>query len=170
VAVNRANADDIRIATAGDGVRSSPDRGVTRFPMSDDKPSLAVDSIAVAGCTSLDGCSSIYAGMGANAIRRDTYDDAGLLVRAVDTGGFRRTLRDGKPTHDFTQSSILNGVFDRTTPGPTQVFCVTLSSERGRAPPLRVSDRPSVRSHDSTLTVIRPFTFHVGEEKHVAGL
>ena len=61
----------------------STDGGATWAPKSDDQPSLAIGSLALAGCGA-NGCLSIYAGTGENAIRRDTYYGKGLLVGSVD--------------------------------------------------------------------------------------
>ncbi|HEV8122075.1 MAG TPA: hypothetical protein VGQ67_13850, partial [Candidatus Polarisedimenticolia bacterium] len=126
VAVNPTNGDDIWIGTAGGGVWHSTDGGGHWAPMSDDQASLAIGSLALAGC-SVSGCSTVYAGTGENAIRRDTYYGAGLLVGTV-ASKIAWTLHNGGPTFDFTHGSIYNVVLDRTTSGGTQVLYIALSS------------------------------------------
>jgi uncharacterized repeat protein (TIGR01451 family) len=128
VAVNPQNADDIWIGTAGGGVWHNV--AGKWFPMSDDRESLAIGSIALAGCTST-GCAKIYAGTGENAIRRDTYYGAGLLEGAIAGNSVSWTLHKGQPgppAYDFTHGSIYNVVLDPTTSGPSQVIYITLSS------------------------------------------
>src|ERR1041385_3713048 len=57
VAVNPANAQDVWVGTAGGGVWHSVNGGVNWTPMTDDQASLAIGSIALAGC-SIGGCRS----------------------------------------------------------------------------------------------------------------
>ncbi len=128
IAVNPLNADDVWIGTAGGGVWHSADGGGTWVSMSEDQTTLAIGSIALAGCTANNGCSRVYAGTGENAIRRDTYYGAGLLSGVVGPSGVSWTLRDGSPTYDFTYGTIYNVVLDRTTSGSGQVIYITLSS------------------------------------------
>ncbi|HEX4823792.1 MAG TPA: hypothetical protein VFV19_05740 [Candidatus Polarisedimenticolaceae bacterium] len=128
IAADPQDPNDIWIGTAGGGVWHSTDGGSTWAPTSDDQASLAIGAVAIAGCTAGSGCSAIYAGTGENAIRRDTYYGAGLLVGTSDMSGVHWTLSDGKPTYDFTHGSIYNVVLDRTTSGASQVLYITLSS------------------------------------------
>jgi photosystem II stability/assembly factor-like uncharacterized protein len=128
IAVNPADPNDIWIGTAGGGVWHSTSGGGQWFPMSDDQASLAIGALALADCSSVTGCGRVYAGTGENAIRRDTYYGAGLLVGTIDSGGLHWTLRDGKPTYNFARGSIYNVVLDPTTSGSSQVLYVTLSS------------------------------------------
>jgi uncharacterized repeat protein (TIGR01451 family) len=128
IAVNPQNPDDIWIGTAGGGVWHIS--GGKWFPMSDDRESLAIGSIALTGCTST-GCARIYAGTGENAIRRDTYYGAGLLEGNIAGNGVTWTLHKGQagpPAYDFTHGTIYNVVLDPTTSGASQVIYITLSS------------------------------------------
>jgi hypothetical protein len=133
IAVNPFNPDDVWIGTAGGGVWHSTNGGGLWFPMSDDQASLAIGSLALAGCSAA-GCTQVYAGTGENAIRRDTYYGAGLLIGTTDAGGFHWTLDKGQalatdlPNLDFTHGSIYNVVLDPTTAGSSQVLYITLSS------------------------------------------
>src|SRR5262249_25436409 len=96
------------------------------FAMSDDEASLAIGSIALSACDP-NKCSIVYAGTGENALRRDTYYGAGLLVGAFDGNSTQWTLRKGDP-YDFTHGSIYNVVLDQNPSGAGQVIYVTLSS------------------------------------------
>src|SRR5690349_13512440 len=87
IAVNPSNADDVWLGTANGGVWHSTNGGVNWRPMSDFEESLAIGSIALSGC-GVSGCSVIYAGTGENAIRRDTYYGAGLLIGSTSGGEF----------------------------------------------------------------------------------
>ncbi|HZI94731.1 MAG TPA: hypothetical protein VFE84_10840 [Patescibacteria group bacterium] len=127
IAVNPANADDIWVGTAGGGVWHSVNGGKNWSPMTDDQASLAIGSIVLAGCTT-GGCNQVYAGTGENAIRRDTYYGAGLLIGTVNGASYVWTLRDGKPLLDFTHGSIYNVVLDPNTSGASQVIYITMSS------------------------------------------
>jgi uncharacterized repeat protein (TIGR01451 family) len=128
IAVNPQNPDDVWIGTAGGGVWHLS--GGKWFPMSDDQAALAIGSLALTGCSSA-GCTTIYAGTGENAIRRDTYYGAGLLEGTIVGNGVAWTLHKGQagpPTYDFTHGSIYNVVLDPTTSGASQVIYITLSS------------------------------------------
>ena len=127
IAVNPLNKNDVWIGTAGGGVWHSTNGGSLWTPMSDDQLSLAIGSIALAGC-SASHCTAVYAGTGENAIRRDTYYGAGLLVGAYDGTNVVWTRRTGGPTYNFSRGSITNVVLDPTTSGPGQVLYITLSS------------------------------------------
>jgi photosystem II stability/assembly factor-like uncharacterized protein len=130
IAVNPENHDDVWIGTAAGGVWHSLDAGVNWEPMSDREAALSVGAIALQGCDS-EGCSTIYAGTGENAIRRDTYHGGGLLVGAVsgdvEFPVFSWVLRKGDP-FDFTHGSINDVVVDPTTIGAATRIFVTLSS------------------------------------------
>ena len=129
VAVNPANVDDIWLGTAAGGVWHSRDAGMNWEPESDRQPALAIGAIALDGCSAA-GCGVIYAGTGENAIRRDTYYGAGLLIGG-ETGGeisqFIWTQRTGSP-FDFRLGSINDVVLDPTTSGATKRIFVTFSS------------------------------------------
>jgi uncharacterized repeat protein (TIGR01451 family) len=128
IAVNPQNPDDIWIGTAGGGVWHNV--GGKWFPMSDDQASLAIGSLALAGCNST-GCAKIYAGTGENAIRRDTYYGAGLLEGNISGNSVTWTLHKGQggpPAYDFTHGTIYNVVLDPNTSGSSQVIYITVSS------------------------------------------
>jgi hypothetical protein len=129
IAVNPMNEDDVWIGTAGGGVWHYNHTLDRWYPMSDDEASLAIGSIALAGCDSTK-CTSVYAGTGENAIRRDTYYGAGLLVGTFDGTSvqWREPISNGLPTYDFTHGSIYNVVLDSNTSGASQVIYITLSS------------------------------------------
>ena len=126
VAANPANANDIWLGTSQGGVWHSTDGGSTWAPKSDDQPSLAIGSLALAGCGA-NGCTSIYAGTGENAIRRDTFYGKGLLVGSVDGPDVFWSNKTGTP-YSFKHGSIYNVVLDPTTSGSGQIVYVTLSS------------------------------------------
>jgi uncharacterized repeat protein (TIGR01451 family) len=134
IAVDPNNADDVWLGTAGGGVWHSSDGAKSWTPMSDQEASLAIGSIALANCDSspTGTCHTILAGTGENAIRRDTYYGAGLLVGSFDGLVIQWTLRHGQappppaPTYDFTHGSIYNVVLDPTSGG--QTVYITLSS------------------------------------------
>ena len=90
------NPDDVWIGTASGGVWHSLDGGLNFEPESDQEDGLAIGAIALDGC-SASGCTRIFAGTGENAIRRDTYYGAGLLVGAESGGGDLDLLVD--PPH-----------------------------------------------------------------------
>jgi uncharacterized repeat protein (TIGR01451 family) len=128
IAVNPQNPDDVWIGSAGGGVWHL--LGGKWFPMSDDQASLAIGSLALAGCNST-GCAKIYAGTGENAIRRDTYYGAGLLEGNISGNSVAWTLHKGNaglPAFDFTHGTIYNVVLDPTTSGSSQVIYITVSS------------------------------------------
>jgi hypothetical protein len=127
IAVNPFNKDDVWIGAAGGGVWHSTDGGATWAPMSDDQESLAIGAIALAGCNAT-FCSGVYAGTGENAIRRDTYYGAGLLIGTFNGSSISWSRVTGGPTYNFGRASIYNVVLDPTTSGPTQVIYVTVSS------------------------------------------
>jgi uncharacterized repeat protein (TIGR01451 family) len=126
IAINPDNAQDVWIGTAGGGVWHSSDGGGSWSPMADDQPSLAIGSIALGGCDS-SHCAWIYVGTGENAIRRDTYYGAGLLVGSNGLG-LGWTLQNGSPKYDFKYGNIYNVVLDPSTSGAGQVIYITLSS------------------------------------------
>ncbi len=129
IAVNPDNPDEIWLGTAAGGVWHSLDGGANWEPESDREDSLAIGAIVPDGCTAA-GCSVIYAGTGENAIRRDTYYGAGLLI-GEESGGefstFSWTQRTGSP-FDFRFGSINDVVLDPDTSGATKRIFVTLSS------------------------------------------
>ncbi len=127
IAVNPMNQDDVWIGTAGGGVWHFNTVTSAWVAMSDNEASLAIGSIALAGCDSTK-CTSIYAGTGENASRRDTYYGAGLLVGTFDGTSVQWVLRNGAPTYNFAHGSIYNVVLDPTTSGAGQVIFITLSS------------------------------------------
>lgn len=130
IAVNPMNRDDVWVGTAAGGVWHSLDAGLNWEPESDREDALAVGAIALDECTA-DGCAAIYVGTGENAIRRDTYYGAGLLIGGV-TGGefpvFAWVQRTGAPVADFRFASINDVVLDPSTSGATKRIFVTLSS------------------------------------------
>jgi hypothetical protein len=104
IAANPQNRDDIWVGTAGGGVWHFVSG--KWYPMSDNQASLAIGSLALAGCSS-SGCSKIYAGTGENAIRRDTYYGAGLLEGTISGNSVAWTLHKGQagpPAFDFTRA------------------------------------------------------------------
>ncbi|HET8945495.1 MAG TPA: hypothetical protein VFQ07_00795, partial [Candidatus Polarisedimenticolia bacterium] len=130
VAVNPANFFELYIGTANGGVWRSTDQAATWTALSDDQASLAIGSLALADCTD-QGCDSLYAGTGENAIRRDTYYGRGLLVGRRQGlsggGGMLWTLRTGTP-YNFGRGSIYSVVLDPTTGGTSRRIFVALSS------------------------------------------
>lgn len=128
IAVNPQNPDEVYLGTAAGGVWRTRDGGTNWKPVTDKQAALAIGSIALAGCSPV-GCTRIYAGTGENAIRRDTYYGAGLLVGVWSGGEFPSlnwTLRKGDP-FDFTRGSIVDVVVDPTTSGSTTRVFVALS-------------------------------------------
>jgi len=107
LAVNPMNGDQVFLGSAAGGVWFTPDRGVQWFPLSDDQAALAVGAILVEDCDS-SGCDRIYVGTGENAIRRDTYHGAGLLIgdRVGGPTEFDWTYVPAGPGFDFRVTSI----------------------------------------------------------------
>ncbi len=129
IAVNPANANEVWLGTAAGGVWHSLDNGANWEPESDREDALAIGAIALDGCTA-SGCAVIYAGTGENAIRRDTYYGAGLLIGSTSGGEFPTfswLQRTGSP-FDFRFGSLADVVLDPTTSGASKRIFVTLSS------------------------------------------
>ncbi len=129
IAVNPENADDIWLGTAAGGVWHSLDGGANWEPESDREDALAIGAIALEDCTA-DGCAAIWAGTGENAVRRDTYHGAGLLVGGISGGEFPQfgwTPLTGNP-FELRPGSINDVVLDPTTSGGSKRVFVTLSS------------------------------------------
>ena len=126
IAVNPSNQDDVWIGTAGGGVWHWDFDRQKWFAMSDNEASLAIGSIALAGCDT-SKCTTVYAGTGENAVRRDTYYGAGLLIGTYDGTSMTWVLKNGQP-YDFTHGSIYNVVLDPGTSGAGQVIYIALSS------------------------------------------
>ncbi|HKY31923.1 MAG TPA: hypothetical protein VJV23_05255 [Candidatus Polarisedimenticolia bacterium] len=126
VAANPFNPSDVWVGTAQGGVWHSTDGGASWRPVSDNEASLAIGSLALAGCAP-NGCSTIYAGTGENAIRRDTFYGKGLLLGNVDGPDVFWDQKTGSP-YEFRLGAIYNVVLDPTTSGSTQVIYITLSS------------------------------------------
>ena len=126
IAVNPMNPNDVWLGTAAGGVWHSTNGGVNWLPMSDNEASLAIGALAVDECTP-QGCATIYAGTGENAIRRDTYYGMGLLIGG--SGGeipiFGWSLRGASL---FKFASINKVVLDPSTSGISKVIYVALSS------------------------------------------
>lgn len=130
IAVNPQNADDVWLGTAAGGVWHSLDAGLNWEPESDREDALAIGAIALDDCNA-DGCGAIFAGTGENAIRRDTYYGAGLLIGGITGGEFPQFVwvqRTGAPVADFRFASINDVVLDPTTSGASKRIFVTLSS------------------------------------------
>ena len=125
IAVNPFNKDDVWLGTAGGGVWHSTDAGQSWKPMSDDQEALAIGAIAVSGCNAT-FCSTIYAGTGENASRRDTYHGVGLLVGTFDGTTITWIKRSGTP-YNFKYGSIYNIVLGTVAPSGQNIY-VTLSS------------------------------------------
>lgn len=128
IAVNPLNPDDVWLGTAAGGVWHSNDGGRRWRPMSDNEAFLSIGAITLDDCTA-QGCTTVYAGTGENAIRRDTYYGGGLLIGTPpgEFGSFW-TLRDGMPDFNFRLGAINNIVLDPTTSGTTKRLYITLSS------------------------------------------
>lgn len=131
IAVNPKNGDQVWVGTAAGGVWYSLNGGKNWTPESDLEDSLAIGAIALDECSVL-GCPSIFVGTGENAIRRETYHGAGLLLGAVT--GFQNvnvawTQRTGSPgIVDFRFASIVDLVLDPETSGAAKRIWVALSS------------------------------------------
>ena len=107
LALNPHNPDELWVGTAAGGVWHSTDGGINWEPESDKQRYLPIGALAVDGCTA-SGCTTIYAGTGENAIRRDTYHGGGLLVGEITGTQLPRVrwkLRTGAPA-DFAGGSI----------------------------------------------------------------
>jgi photosystem II stability/assembly factor-like uncharacterized protein len=130
IAFNPSRIDEVWLGTATGGVWHTLDGGLNWEPESDREDSLAIGAMAVDGCNAA-GCAVIYAGTGENAIRRDTYYGAGLLVGSTTGGEFPQfvwTQRTGAPVADFRFGSINDVVLDPTTSGGSKRVFVTFSS------------------------------------------
>ena len=140
IAVNPNDQNDIWIGTAGGGVWHWDNVRQTWFAMSDNEASLAIGSIVLADCTPGSFCRTIYAGTGENALRRDTYYGAGLLIGTYDGTSVTWVLRNGFPPnpctgssacnnhYDFTHGSIYSVALDPNTSGASRVIYIALSS------------------------------------------
>ena len=127
IAVNPFNPDDVWLGTANGGVWHSTTGGAHWAAMSDNEESLAIGAIALAGCNAI-RCSTVYAGTGENAIRRDTYYGAGLLIGSLVGVEFPQFVWTQQGRDLFRFASINNLVLDPTTSGSTQRIYVALSS------------------------------------------
>ncbi|MDH3767405.1 MAG: hypothetical protein OES99_03005, partial [Gammaproteobacteria bacterium] len=128
IAPNPFDADEIWLGTAAGGVWHTADAGLNWEPVSSKQRALAIGAIAVDGCSSR-GCTTIYAGTGENALRRDTFYGSGLLVGTAKAGTspeYDWQLKTGAP-FDFTGGSINDIVLVDQPSGPPRIF-VTLSS------------------------------------------
>ena len=127
IAVNPMNPNDVWLGTSGGGVWHSTNGGANWLPMSDNEQSLAIGALALDGCT-VQGCATVYAGTGENAIRRDTYYGMGLLIGEMSTGEFPAFGWTLRGADKFRFASINNLLLDRTTSGASQVIYVSVSS------------------------------------------
>jgi hypothetical protein len=131
IAVNPQDFQQVWLGTAAGGVWYSPNGGKGWQPLSDHVESLAVGALAVADCDS-SGCATIYVGTGENAIRRDTYYGAGLLVGTrvgLDPLTYSWVPRDGSSSgYDFHGGSIVDIVLLPGTSGATTTLWIALSS------------------------------------------
>jgi hypothetical protein len=137
IAVNPENGAQVWIGTAQGGVWYTPNAGIDWYPMSDKEASLAIGAIVLADCDAA-GCSTIYAGTGENAIRRDTFHGVGLLVGTLTDVGpppqVSWTLIDGGPSAtggspiSFRGGSINDLIHEPGTTGSNTVLYLTLSS------------------------------------------
>jgi hypothetical protein len=127
IAVNAAEPDDVWLGTSGGGVWHSVTGGTNGSwkPVSDQEDSLAIGAIALADCDA-NGCDTVYVGTGENAIRRDTYYGAGLLVGSVASAFDVSWTAKGQSLFEF--ASINNVVLDPDTVAPDKRIYVTLSS------------------------------------------
>lgn len=131
IAVNPHDFQQVWLGTAAGGVWYSPNGGQGWQPLSDNEESLAVGALQVADCDS-SGCATLYVGTGENAIRRDTYYGAGLLVGTrtdLDPLTYHWDLRDGTASaYDFRGGSIVDIVLLPGTSGETTTLWIALSS------------------------------------------
>ena len=131
IAVNPNNFQQVWLGTAAGGVWYSPIGGQRWQPLSDHEESLAVGALAVADCDS-SGCATVYVGTGENAIRRDTYYGAGLLVGTrtdLVPLTYDWDLRDGSASgYDFRGGSIVDVVLLPGTSGESTTLWIALSS------------------------------------------
>ncbi|MFL6211719.1 MAG: hypothetical protein ACJ74W_22925 [Pyrinomonadaceae bacterium] len=130
IAVNPANANDVWLGTALGGVWHSTDGGQKWKPLSDQEASLSIGALALdipGGCANAETCGTIYAGTGENAIRRDTYYGAGLLIGHVPSGEFGQ-FWNLSGANLFKFGSINKVVLDPTTSGSSKRIFVSLSS------------------------------------------
>ncbi|MGB8507963.1 MAG: hypothetical protein WCD76_06150 [Pyrinomonadaceae bacterium] len=131
IAVNPSNASDVWLGTALGGVWHSTNGGQNWKPMSDQEASLAIGAVVLdvpGSCANAETCGTIYAGTGENAIRRDTYYGAGLLVGKMKGGEFPEFLWSLRGANLFKFGSINKVVLDPTTSGSTKRIFVSLSS------------------------------------------
>jgi uncharacterized repeat protein (TIGR01451 family) len=126
VAVNPNNSQDVWLGTAGGGVWHSADGGEHWKAMSDHQPSGAIGALALDDCGAT-YCTTVYAGTGENAIRRDTYYGAGLLVGTFDGTSVTWLQQTGAP-FDLTHGSIWNIVLGPKPPSGPRAITVTFSS------------------------------------------
>lgn len=127
IAVNPTNPDDVWLGTAAGGVWHSVNGGQNWVPMSDDQESLAIGAIALDGCAA-SGCSVIYLGTGENAIRRDTYYGAGVLVGSFSGGEFNTFSWTQRGADLFRRASITKLLLDPSSNYPNKTIYVALSS------------------------------------------
>jgi hypothetical protein len=122
IAINPQNPLEIYLGAPNGGVWRSLDGGHTWRPRSDQVESLAIGALLLDGCTP-SGCATVYAGTGENAIRRDTYRGAGLLIGTLSGGEFPQFVWTPSGADIFRNGSINNIVLD-----PAGRIFVTLSS------------------------------------------
>ena len=127
IAVNPLEPDDVWLGTAAGGVWHSIQGGVdaTWKPVSDQEDALAIGAIALDECAQA-GCDTVYVGTGENAIRRDTYYGAGLLVGTVNAPFDVSWVAKGQGIFEF--ASIIDVALDPNTTAPTKRIYVALSS------------------------------------------
>lgn len=130
VAVNPHNSLDIWLGTAGGGVYHSADGGEHWKAMSEHEPSGAIGALALDGCDGggVSYCTTIYAGTGENAMRRDTYYGAGLLVGTFDGMSVTWSPPQTGAPYDLTHGSIWNIVLGPKPPSAPRAIYVTFSS------------------------------------------
>lgn len=122
IAINPQNNQEMFLATPNGGVWQTTDGGQHWRPRSDQEESLAIGALLLDGCDT-SGCITIYAGTGENAIRRDTYRGAGLMIGRTSGGEF--------PTFTWTPSGAAefrNGAINNIVLDPAKRVFVTLSS------------------------------------------
>jgi uncharacterized repeat protein (TIGR01451 family) len=128
VAVNPNNSQDLWLGTAGGGVWHSADGGEHWKSMSDNQPSGAIGALALDNCDVTPFCQTVYAGTGENAIRRDTYYGAGLLVGTFDGTSVTWSPPQTGAPYDITRGSIWNIVLGPKPPSGPRAIYVTFSS------------------------------------------